>query len=660
MARVSPVQTNFTAGEISPRLYGRVDVAKYKNAVESLLNYKVMPHGGITRREGTHYVSTAKNDDCVLIPFEFNVEQTYIIEAGVSYMRFYYDRGQVAGPYEIATSYSGTTYQSLDWAQSEDVMYLVQADTAPQKLTRTGHSAWTITDVTFLDGPYLDQNTTAITITPSVTTGSGTLTASAAFFDAGHVGAFFKMHGGYVTVDAFTSSTVVDMTVVDTLSATTATLVWSEGAWSSYRGFPRTISIFEQRLLFGGNANQPQTLWASVSGDYEDMTAGTDDADAYIYTIGSNTVSTIEWISPNQRLLIGTSGGEFSLGTGDGAPVTPTNVQIRPESSFGSSNNVQVSEVKSAAVYVQRSTRKLMAMSYAPDSASYQSIELSLLAEHLGRENGQYFSEISYQQAPDSVIWVRRNDGTLVGLTYNPEQDVLGWHRHTIGGDFAGDGITAGVVISMATIPDDTNGSYETWLAVKRTIDGSTVVHIEYFDSWAHVSATEFNQWDQLNTDAALLYSGASTTSITGLDHLEGETVKVLVDGAVHPDKTVASGAITLDYAGTEVEVGLDYQSAVTLLRPEVQGDTGTAQGKQKGWARIMVRFVDTLGATIEGDIINFRSSADEMDQAPELFTGDKFKSNLGYDNEGKITIEQTQPLPQTITLVSGILHVND
>lgn len=191
----------FNAGELSPLLEGRTDIAKYYSGCRTLENFLVLSYGGVTKRPGSEYIASAKAADepVRLIPFEFSITQAYVLELGDEYMRFYRNGGQIldsGSPYEIVTPYdtdAGTDLFDIQFVQSADTMYLVHPDYAVRELTRTDHTAWTLTETTFQRGPFLAENDTAVTITPSATTGSITLTASSATFNANHVGALWQV-----------------------------------------------------------------------------------------------------------------------------------------------------------------------------------------------------------------------------------------------------------------------------------------------------------------------------------------------------------------------------------------------------------------------------------------------------------------------------------
>ena len=745
MAKASPAFTNFTAGELSPRLDGRTDVAKYFNGCKKLQNFVVHPHGGASRRPGTIFVREVKNSahNARLIPFEFNVTQTYILEFGDQYFRVHKDGGTVVSsgsPVEVATPYAHTDLAKLKFTQSADVMYLVHPDYAPRKITRTSHTAWTITEVDLLRGPMADDNTTTTTLLANGRTGSVTITASASTFTSDDVGRLVRLHEGFAKITNFSSATSVTATVQEnadgrtelmpsytatTISAhegdpsatglehndryqdtagafvsqgfkvgmkvtvtgfttgnnnessaiivkvtddtlllapssdltdeaagdsvtikgkLTASTDWALGAFSTVTGFPAAVAFYEQRLVFASTTQQPQTLFFSVGGSFEDFAAGIDGDDALTYTLGSNQVNIIRYLQAGRVLLVGTSGGEFVVTSSEDAPLSPTNAVVKRQATYGSAD-IQPVQVANVTLFVQRAKRKLRELVFDLNTDSYQAPDMTILAEHI-TEGG--IKEMSLQQEPDNVVWCVLENGKFVGMTYRREENVIAWHEHLIGGAFGSDAF--GHVESVATIPGDLNED-DTYLVVKRTIDGSTKRYIEYFSSFDFGSDVE----DAFFVDSGLSYSGSSVTSISGLDHLEGQSVSILANGATHPDKTVSSGAITFDFAVTKAHIGLNYSSTLQTMRIEAGGTEGTAQGKTKRIHEVVLRLFRTVGVKVgssetELDRIPFRSSAQAMSTAIPLFTGDKeIEFRGGFDTDGFVVVQQAQPLPLTI-----------
>ena len=757
MARVAVQLTNFTGGELSPRLDGRNDLAKYPTGLKTLENFVVFPHGSAARRSGTDFVAEVKDSSAKtrLIPFEFSTTQTYMMEFGNQYIRFYKDNGQIlegdktisgatqADPvvvtatghsysngdeiritgvvgmtelnnkrylvankttntfeitdvdgndidgtgftaytsggvanrvYEISTPYLTAELFDLKFAQSADVMYITHPNHEVEKLSRSGHTSWTLTDVDFTDGPYLDENITTTTLNPgSHTVGTGVAVVASAVtgingdtgFQATDVGRLIRFRDGYMKVTARADTTNITVEIIEDLGSSTASTDFALGAFSDTTGHPSCVTFFEQRLVFAATLNNPQTIYFSKSGDYENMNenrGGTIvDDDAIIYTIASNQVNAIRFMTATRTLIIGTAGGEFAVsGGGTDVAITPTNILIKKQSNHGAAN-VDAIPAGNATLFLQRAKRKLRELAYNFDVDGYVSPDLTILAEHI-TEGG--LTQISYQQEPNQIIWGTRDDGQLVGLTYQREQQVVAWHRHKFGGTF-GSGASAtgfGVCESVATIPTD-NSEYQTYVIVKRTINSVTRRYVEYINNY------DFDETDDTTfnfLDSQLEYSGSAATTISGLDHLEGQTVSILADGSTHPDKTVTSGSITLDRSATKVKVGLSYTSLLQTMRLDAGSQDGTSQGKTKRIFDITIRLYESIGVEVGPDLSNmeripFRSSADAMDSGLGVFTGDKeveFRGN--YETDGFIFVRQTQPLPLTILSLYPRLQTND
>jgi len=769
MPKVTGAKQNFTAGELTPRLHGRTDLGRYQNGAKTLENFLVQPHGGVTRRPGTKFVKEVKTsaNQTRLIPFQFNVDQAYIIEFGNEYIRFYKDGGNIVSggsAVEVATPYLTADLPDLVFAQTADLMYIVHPDHAPRKLTRTSHTAWTLTVVDFYFGSFLAENTTTTTIRTGNVEGNTTVIASAPIFASTDVGRLIRFrqygHDGYLKITAYTNTQNVDATVqpnnedfagddllvpgytASTISAhegdpsstglehndrfqdtageflnkgfrsgsfigtssfsnsgnnktgdnkfhvvdatdTVLTIApafdlvdeaagsnrsifgfrksnnewtnWSLGAWSGTTGYPRTVAFYEQRLVFGGTATEPQTLWFSASGDYENFRLGTDSTSALTYTIGSNQVNVIRYLSSSNQLLVGTSGGEFVVrASGRDNPLTPTDTQIKQTTTYGSSTT-QPLQIGNSTLFLQRAKRKLREFVYNNDVASYTAPDMTILAEHIS-EGG--LSEMAYQQEPDSNVWAVRSDGELVCMTYRREEQVVAWHRHIIGGVF---GSGNAVVESVATIPGDLNED-QVWVIVKRTIGGATKRYVEYLSNFDFGTSAE----DAFFVDSGLTYSGSAATSISGLDHLEGQSVAILANGATHPNKTVSSGAITLDFAVTKAQIGLPFTSTLETLKFDGGSALGSSQGKIKRINDIVVRLFRTVGLKVgtsstNVDTVPFRTSSSAMDTALSMFSGDKiieFKG--GYDEDATFVILQDQPLPMTILAIFPTLTVYD
>ena len=1012
MAKSSAPFTNFTAGELSPRLDGRTDLAKYFNGCKKLQNFLTFPQGGVTRRPGTEHIAEGRNAGGItyyqlrLIPFEFNVEQTYVLEFSTGYFRIFKDGGIVVdgggNPIEVVTQYTQGQLAGLKFTQSADTMYIVHPDHPPRQITRTDHDAWTISNIEFRRGPFLDPVFDGSTLLADGRTGSVGITSSVAGFfkstdvgGASSTGRFLKLHHGYaqvtslqftlnftnlvgsfspgqqisttgvhagttanilsvgvntleiynlsgtnfggltgipfetaggvnsaestnsidssqsnkclatvlendnleeelepsmtastisfhegdpdatglahndfiedsagnfitegfevgmrisasgsaniaissistsgskivVTTDAphnlingdlvkFTGSTGVTVTFPTTPSSlindfffevrldgtnpetkfdlldpttrkdatgsgssTNGSLVngnnfsnalivavsdsiitlstsndvhfqnegqsitvsgdlvaddeYQMGAFSDTTGYPACVAFFEQRLAFANTTLQPQTLFFSVSGDYTNFTAGTADDSALIYTIGSNQVNVIRYLTSSRVLIVGTSGGEFAVRAGSvDAPITPLNTQIKQQAKYGSAD-IQPLVIGNTALFVQREQRKLRELIYNYDVDSYVAPDMTLLAEHITEGK---IKEMAYQQEPNNVVWCVLEDGKLVAMTYRREEDVVAWHEHQLGGTLV-DGATTynyGFVESIASISSGQRTEEEVYVVVRRTINGTNVRHVE------RLKPIDFgtNVEDAFYVDDGLTYTSPESTldggisgssnsvtlndasgfsasgkvkvgtpsrfeiisytaiignqlkncvrgqngtfpaafadgqtvvqaaeTISGLDHLEGQTVSILANGATHPDKVVSSGSVALDRIVTKAHIGLPYDSILQTMRIEAGGTEGTAQAKTKRISDLDIRVLNSVGVEIgpsedDLDLIPFRKATMAMDQPVPLYTGDKFiEFPGGYNNDGFVVAKQDQPLPLTILSIYPRLQTFD
>ena len=857
MARVAVQLTNFTAGELSPRLDGRNDLSKYSSGCTKLENFIIYPHGAAARRSGTNFVAEVADSDnkTRLMPFEFSTTQTYMLEFSNLKIRVFKDsstvfegnktitaitkanpavvtsnghgysngdevkirnvvgmtevnekRFLVAGKttntfqltnkdgtainstgyttygsggivnkvFEITTPYTTAQLFDIKFVQSADVMYLCHPSHPPATLSRTGDISWTLEDVVFTKGPFQDANITTTTLTPSgAAIGSRTITASATTginngsgFLSTDVGRFIYFNSGYGKITAVGSTTSITVDVTTAFANANAITAWQLGSFSNTTGFPSCVTFFEQRLVFAGTTNQPQTVFFSKSGDYENMDANIGgtvaDSDAIIYTIASNQVNAIRFMTATRTLVIGTAGGEFSVsGGGTDSAITPTNVLIKKQSNHGASNLDAVS-VGNVTLFLQRARRKVRELAYNFDVDGYLAPDMTILSEHI-TEGG--VSQLAYQQEPNQIIWGVRGDGELIGLTYQREQEVLAWHRHIFGGIFgipkitvsdyaniitgtrivitksdgekitftsttgtasaqqfktetnndttatnlknsinaantaSSTGVTAtvsGSVItltevtptglsyltmksfdetrltsvsqtkavceSVAVIPTD-NDEYQTWVIVKRTINNITRRYVEFLNTFKF-TATDNTTFNFL--DSAASYSGAASSTISGLDYLEGQTVNILSNGSTHATRIVSNGSITLEKASTDVKVGLGYPSVLQTMRLDAGSQNGTSQAKTKRIYEITLRLFESIGVEVGGNLndmerIPFRKSSDVMDQGIPTFSGDKtveFRGN--YDTDGFIFVRQTQPLPLTVLSIYPDLQTND
>lgn len=745
MPKSTNAQTNITAGEISPRALGHFDLAKYANAVKILENFLIYQLGGALFRPGTRFVTEVKNSSVKtrVIQFAFSIDQTYRLELGDNYMRFCTNQGQLidAGiPVEIATPWSAAEIFDVHVSQNADTMYMTHPNHHPRKLTRTSAVTFSLVEVPFVRGPFMDDNITATTIDASADVGAGiTLTASVAIFDVGHIGSLWRVKDAVVKITGFTSTTILDGDVQAEPDGTAGDINaggapqtdWAEGEFSTLRGFPATNTFHEQRLYYAKTATHPQDFWGSVIAAYDNFLADpTDDTAAVHFQIVSEQVNAIRWLSSDARAMQnGTSGGTFSAASGPGSsPITAGNISVTKDTNYGVAN-IQPKRIASALYYLQRNSFQLRELIFSFEVDTYVSEDMTLLADHVIRDGGGA-RDMSYQQSPNDRIWVVRNDGQMAVLTRNAGQEVVGWSRIIAGRDAVGAGKFESVAVNQTE-----NGDDEVWVTVRRVIDGQVKRYIEFFtpeyfdDPWdpvrvdasltydnpvdatdatqtspvvvsapghglangdlvrlsnfegmtelngnvykvAGVVGDDFNLTDEADdpidgTGFSDYVSGGEVRkmvdSLTGLDHLEGETVTVQVDGGLPAGAqtyVVLAGMITLENKAAVVHVGLPYVGNMQLLKLS-DGSLTIGQTKNRRIYLSTLRVFRSLGIKIgmneEGlNQVYFNLVNNAPGKPPDLFTGDVEKHfETFWSKEGEILIRQDVPIPLFILMIA-------
>lgn len=728
---------------------------------------------------------------------------------------------------EITSPWPEAELYDVEGPQTADVLYLFHDTIPTYKLQRFGHTTWSLVEVAWQDGPYLDLNITTTTLTPSAVSGTAvTVTASSIVgindntgFQANDIGRLVRIDNpasgiswGWGIIVARTSTTVVTVHVKKAFAATTADTRWKLGAWSNATGFPSVATFFEQRLYAANTTKHPQTFWASQNDDFEnqkpDNDADTVEADdAFSRTLSADSVDAIYWLSAGEdRMVIGTSGGEW-VPKASGDALTATDISVRRQTKHGSAK-IQPVRVGSIVLFVQRAKRKIREFGFSFQNDNYTAPDMSRLASHIMRGG---VVEMDYAEEPESIVWIVRNDGQLLSMTYRRDEEVVGWGRHILGGEFYGsitkvwqvdaspetfvdettdanstanadwtvfpaseavgdyvafghnepfsklvfdyangtagvggavtweywngsswtalsgvtdntNGFTAAAadnlsvtwtkptdwkrrligsgvsiyyvrarittvyttnpvldqgfipgnpVVESVTVIPGTNGSGqvqdsssrdEVWLIVKRTINGSTKRYVEFFE---RAFETGEDQEDAYYVDSMVTYDGASATTLSGFNHLEGQTVKIWANGAIHPSKTVSSGQITLDSAKTVVQAGLSYTHTLKTLKIKAGNPAGTPVGKKKriyGLTFVLlnshtVKYGPDTDSLSERD---FRIINDAMDAGAPLFTGEKFvEFQGGWTEDARIVIQSSDPVPFTLLAIAPEIAIN-
>jgi len=681
MSELRAYQPSFTAGELSPALWARVDLAKYAVGLKKARNVFIHPHGGVSNRAGLQFINEVKTSASRvrLIPFQFNTEQSYVLEFGDLYMRVYRDGGLILSgglPYEIATPFTASEVEALVFAQEADVMYICHVNHAPRKLSRLADDNWSLTAPTFAP-----SNAAPGSVSATATVGSGSTTyrykvssvssatgeeslpsseasttndltiagnkntvSWAAVSGAERYIVYKEDNGVFGYIGGTSGTSFVDENITADLADTPQT------GYNPFLGagnYPRCLTFMEQRLVFASTLNNPQACWFSQSANYENFgfSRPRKDSDGFEFRIRARQVNEIRGLMPASRgLMVLTSGGEWIVSGGEQGYLSPDQIVIKPQSYRGSSN-VQPIVVGNTVLFAQERGGVVRDFSYEFAEDNFTGKDLTILARHLFETKA--IKAWAYSQAPYSIIWCVLNDGTMVSLTYIKEHDVWGWTRHETDGAFED-------VTVIGEGEEDV-----AYFVVNRTIGGATKRYIE------RMHTREFSDVrDAFFVDSGLTYSGSAATSISGLSHLEGETVVALADGNVVRNLTVTSGSITLPFAAAKVHVGLPYDAAITTLDLDLgmMRGLGTVQGRSKTISEVTFRVEKTRGIWLgtsdetreSGKLIEWKQRANEAWSDPiDMYTGDFNMTPIAdWTNGGNIVVKQFDPLPMTILAV--------
>ena len=412
---------------------------------------------------------------------------------------------------------------------------------------------------------------------------------------------------------------------------------WALGAWGTTPGWPKTGGFGNGRLWLAGTPEEPQTIWGSKTQDYVDFSTSLPlvDDDAVNATLDSAKMNAIEHIVAMNDLIVMTSGSVWRVSGGSDDVITPSSIMARFQEGRGA-NKVQPIVIGNSILFCARKGNTIRELAYTYEKDVFTSLNRSILSQHYF--DGYTIIDMAYQQEPWSVVWMVRDDGKLLSFTYLQEHEVFAWTEHTVAG-------TGAEVESVCVIPGTDED--EVWIVVKRTVNSATVRYIERL----HTRDFGDDLEDAFFVDSGLTYDGAAATTISGLSHLEGQTVAVLADGEYIGTKTVASGQITLTTAASVVQVGLPYDSVVETLGIEVQTNNGTIITRPKLVNTVWVSVYETQGIQVGPNSTRLKPLPD---CANDLYTGDaRILMDTGWEQNGRIYIKQSKPLPMEILAIT-------
>jgi hypothetical protein len=601
----------FSAGELSPLMGARVDFDRHQDGCKTLRNMYSTAQGPVSRRPGFKFIYSLNDIDIDpahpevrLIPFIFNEVQAYVL--------IFYNHKTSGKPRIVFGSGSGlVTYGSPVITEcptgtpvtrtAGDIVYL-ELDTS-----------WNIEDFDWAqsgDYMYIAQS--------------------------GRQPCVIRRYSDY----CWTLSNI--------------TFASQPSDWSSLLGWPERVAFHQQRLVYAATTNKRQTVWASKAGSFHDF--GTNSpllaSDSLSFTLDSGTQNRIQWMISGKSLDIGTLGNEWTVSGNGQAALTPSNILAQRQTNNGSEPNKPL-KVGVTTLFVERHGRAVNEFTYDYTYDSYLSTDMSILAPHMT----EYYSIVdwTFQQTPEGIIWCVREDGDLLGITYQKQHKVIGWHHHD----------TLGAFKAVTCIPGNTRED-DVWVVVKRVINSVDKYYVEKMDDFFTSTEAEWSRY----LDSFLEYTGTPISTVTGLSHLEGITVSILTDGAVHPPLVVTSGSITLNDSYANIVVGIPFTSEVRPYLSDISRRDGTTLGRMQRIIRLSIDFYRTLGVFIgvvdpeDGERVEelpFRVPGDDTGTQVPLFSGIyNVDFPEGCSREPDYFIRQTQPLPLTVRGVVDLVEVND
>lgn len=664
MAKAYTLQTAFNSGVLDTRLSGRVDVKQYYNGMSQGDNILCLPQGGVRRRPGMEFIADA-GEECRVIPFVFNVDQSYLLVFRNNAIDVYRDDVFKA---TVVTTYTTAELMSIRFAQSADTMILVQENHAPALFQRLGSDvSWGLADITFNFIPQFDFNdASSPTPTDEIQTltfagvaagapykvnlagidteqvsfqdnASGASDLEVALLDlvnTPNTGITVARTGANVFTVTFSGAAADDWPqmsgrVTDASGGTITGATTQDGvprledAWSATRGWPRSVTFHEARLFFGGSTQRPITFWGSNVNDFFNFDPGkVRDDQALDVTLDVDQYDEIRAIFSNRDLQIFTAGAEFYV---PASPITPENVAAKRQTGFGIAE-VAPKVIDGATIYLQRTGRALREFVFDFAEEAYLSQTASLLSPELLNSPVDLAVSVGTDNEDANYVYVVNTDGTMAVFNTLRSQNVAGWSKWE----------TDGQILNITRLVDDI------YFSVKRTINGMTEYYVEKANDNAYM-------------DAAKLYVTPATDTLTGLSHLDGEECRVRADGSVMQNRTPSSGSITIErVAADSAEVGLFFRPTIKTMPIEKDIGPGYNLNAEKRIVNAMVYLQETSDLKVQGVDIPFRQfGLGVLDQPVQPFTGKKEVYLLGWDKSAVLELTQDNPAPMTVLALS-------
>lgn len=684
MASTKVLQRGFGGGEQSPQMYGRIDDPKYQTGLEVCRNFICLPQGPIQNRPGFEYVAETKFADkkCRIIPFVFNLQQTFVIELGDKYARFHTRGGTLMNgevPYEIETPWEEKDLFDLHYTQSNDVVTIVHPNYAPREIRRYANTDWRLVQCSFgtslktptnvkaervsqaADDSNKDKYTfqykvsclnadkseesaasNSVSVTANLYAYGTTVKISCDAVEGATFYRFYKNQGGlYSYIGDSETTSIIDDNIGPNTSITPRRFdeTIKEGNW------PAAVGYFEQRKVFAGFTQDPQRIVMTASSTESDLSYSlpTQDTDRINFRIASREFNQIQHIVPLAQLMLLTTGAEMRVSPLNSDAITPSSISVRPQSYIGT-DTVQPVIVNNNVIYASARDGHLRELAYQYSAGGYVAGDLCLRSAHLF--DFRRVKDMALYKAPVPIVWAVSSDGRLLGLTYIPEQQIGSWHRHDTNGAFE----------SCACISEDDEDRL--YVVTQREMNGKSVRFVE------RMSSMQFeNLSDAFFVDCGATYRGDPVSTVGGLSWLEGQKVAILADGAVVPQQTVVNGQIKLSVPASIITIGLPYESDAKTL-PAIINDSSYGLGRNKNVSRVTLKVYRTsgifVGPSFDDDVlVEYKQRTTEPCGAPPAMVSGDVSIRLipDWTDTGSICIRQADPLP--LTLLSYALDLS-
>lgn len=721
MPKATVIQTNFTAGEFSPKLYGRVDIAKYQNAAKLMRDVVPVEHGGVRRREGTRYVGEVKDSSKTvrLIPFIYSTEASYVLEFGHRYMRVFTNGAQVlsgGSPYEIATTITESMLSDLDYTQAEDTLIIFHGDVAPMRVRRFASNYWVFDNVPFSVIPFDEIGQPGSgNLNLSGTTGSITVTAGAVNFRDADVGRTISFQGGLATITGYTSSTQVSATVNNDFPSTfAATGTWRVDGTPQATCTPSVVgpvgaAVTLTLSVAGWRIDTLGVYYVRINGGLIELTSssytGNTQVDGKIVQVLTGTTGAPAGAWTLERELWDTTFGYPRTGTFHDQRLVCAGTASYPQTIWGSvigeyfnftigtndddAFSFKIASGQGNAIQYLASSKALMAFTTGAEYTIEGGVEKPLTPTNVQIKvrSNRGCARVRPLRVDNEEFFVQRSGKKLMTFAWNANaydwgvSDVALLSEHLMQYgikqiEFHPDQSRVYAVMNNGFVAvctfsreqDLTGWSLFPYtlvggcrsIAVIPSADGDQVyMLIRRIVNGVYRQYMEIASPGQF-LDCAISGENLAGATVWSVPHLEGLTVGVVADGAYAGEFTVTGGNVTLLSPAKNVTIGRLNTPTIVPFSPDL--NAGMAQGNSVRVGEVSLRFLETTNCQINGDEIDFRQLGDSLlDQPVPSFTGLKRLEKLGWERgDSEMTITCKWPFDFHLLALIRKITVND